>query len=325
MKMIKNLAGIYGVPCSRSEVKRVVSALVGASVPASFGITVASLCKSIPIVGSVIGVVSMPLSLGAATRVVGKLFVDHFEAGGTLANFDLKTHQVQPVDARGTHSDEANTQSSDPDEDASAVAVDTAQNEADVSPAVEQSESKDASGTSALEVQSSGEGDSPETPVDTQVTTRAENRSDEAPVVSRNEPAEVDSQDVSTQTSLSPGDSQEVQKPKKDDTSPADSPVQANSSARVDAHEHPEEARPCPPNGADTPDKPDKLTRVAGIGPKIAELLAAEGIVTYAGLASTSVETLLKILDRAGTHYRRYDPASWPQQAQTLLASRRKT
>lgn len=59
----------------------------------------------------------------------------------------------------------------------------------------------------------------------------------------------------------------------------------------------------------------DKLTKVEGIGPKIAGLLAKAGIVTFADLARTKVSTLKGILEVAGSRYKMHDPSTWAQQA----------
>ena len=72
-------------------------------------------------------------------------------------------------------------------------------------------------------------------------------------------------------------------------------------------------AAPAP--AAATEAKPDNLTKVEGIGPKIAELLIAEGIVTFADLAATSVERIQEILSEAGPRFSTHTPTTWPAQA----------
>jgi predicted flap endonuclease-1-like 5' DNA nuclease len=61
----------------------------------------------------------------------------------------------------------------------------------------------------------------------------------------------------------------------------------------------------------------DDLTRIEGIGPKIARLLQEAGIVSFTQLASTDAKDLQKILAKAKLKY--IDPATWPEQA-TLAA-----
>lgn len=64
----------------------------------------------------------------------------------------------------------------------------------------------------------------------------------------------------------------------------------------------------------------DDLTKINGIGPKVAALLHDAGITSFDQLAATDVETLHTILDGAGTRYRAVNPESWPEQAKMLGA-----
>jgi large subunit ribosomal protein L20 len=61
--------------------------------------------------------------------------------------------------------------------------------------------------------------------------------------------------------------------------------------------------------------KADDLKKIEGIGPKIAELLVAAGISTFAQLAGTDVAKLREILAEAGSKFATHDPATWPQQS----------
>ena len=59
----------------------------------------------------------------------------------------------------------------------------------------------------------------------------------------------------------------------------------------------------------------DDLEKIEGIGPKIAELMFAEGINTFAQLAGTPVDRLRGILAAAGPNFATHDPGTWPEQA----------
>ena len=61
--------------------------------------------------------------------------------------------------------------------------------------------------------------------------------------------------------------------------------------------------------------KKDDLTKIEGIGPKIAGLLNADGITTFEQLADAKVTRLRKILNDAGPRYQMHDPATWPKQS----------
>ncbi|PHR36943.1 MAG: 50S ribosomal protein L17 [Fluviicola sp.] len=62
----------------------------------------------------------------------------------------------------------------------------------------------------------------------------------------------------------------------------------------------------------DAPAKADDLTKIEGIGPKIAETLTAAGVVTYSDLAGTDAEKIADIIkDVRGKHV----TDTWPKQA----------
>lgn len=60
----------------------------------------------------------------------------------------------------------------------------------------------------------------------------------------------------------------------------------------------------------------DDLTKIEGIGPKIAELFNNSGITTFAKLAASNAEDLKNILTEAGSNFASHDPTTWPQQSQ---------
>lgn len=64
--------------------------------------------------------------------------------------------------------------------------------------------------------------------------------------------------------------------------------------------------------------KPDDLRKVSGIGPKIAELLKADGIDTFAALAKADLTRIQSVLKDAGPRYALADASSWSEQAQLL-------
>ena len=66
----------------------------------------------------------------------------------------------------------------------------------------------------------------------------------------------------------------------------------------------------------------DDLEKIEGIGPKIAEVLAAAGIATFAQLAEAAPEQIREILDNAGSQFAAHDPATWPKQAELAAAGK---
>jgi predicted flap endonuclease-1-like 5' DNA nuclease len=82
-------------------------------------------------------------------------------------------------------------------------------------------------------------------------------------------------------------------------------------------------AEPAPPavEAKPAPSKPDDLKLIEGIGPKIAGILAAAGIDTFAQLAAADGSRLKEIIAQAGLTALA-DPASWPEQAALAAAGK---
>ena len=76
-----------------------------------------------------------------------------------------------------------------------------------------------------------------------------------------------------------------------------------------------------PPAAAEVSDPvADDLTRIEGIGPKLAAKLGEAGVTTFATLAAMSVERLEAVIAAAGARFKLARPESWPQQAALLAA-----
>ena len=61
--------------------------------------------------------------------------------------------------------------------------------------------------------------------------------------------------------------------------------------------------------------KADNLTKIEGIGPKIASLLIADGIVTFLDLSKAKLTQLETILKNAGPRFKMHKPTTWAEQA----------
>jgi predicted flap endonuclease-1-like 5' DNA nuclease len=63
--------------------------------------------------------------------------------------------------------------------------------------------------------------------------------------------------------------------------------------------------------------EPDDLTRIAGIGPKMAMALAASGITTFEQLAAATLPDIRSAVTAAGMRLAPTAP-TWPEQAKAL-------
>ena len=89
LNMLHSLGKQYDVPFSNNVGKSILSSLLGGLIPVNLGKWAAgSLAKLIPIGGTAAGMVSTAIFGGASTYAVGKVFIQHFESGGTFLTFD---------------------------------------------------------------------------------------------------------------------------------------------------------------------------------------------------------------------------------------------
>lgn len=88
LNMLRKISSIYGIPFSKNVVKNILGSLVGAAVPTGVAFPLASAAKAVPAVGTVLGVLSMPVFASASTWAVSKVFIQHFASGGTFLTFN---------------------------------------------------------------------------------------------------------------------------------------------------------------------------------------------------------------------------------------------
>ncbi|MCH9697813.1 MAG: YcjF family protein [Gammaproteobacteria bacterium] len=88
IEMIRRLSHIYGIKFMEEKGKKALGALIGGSFPSSVAPIFAGLTKMVPVIGTTVGALSLPLVAGASTYAVGKVFIQHFESGGTFLTFD---------------------------------------------------------------------------------------------------------------------------------------------------------------------------------------------------------------------------------------------
>ncbi|RMF52139.1 MAG: DUF697 domain-containing protein [Bacteroidetes bacterium] len=86
LNLVRKLAGLYGVPFLSGVAKGLIASLVGATSVRG----AVTLIKLLPGVGWVMGGLTASVVAAATTYAVGKVFQKHFEAGGTLQNFDVQ-------------------------------------------------------------------------------------------------------------------------------------------------------------------------------------------------------------------------------------------
>jgi uncharacterized protein (DUF697 family) len=88
VQMLRRLSQIYDVEFSENRGKAVIAALAGTMIPATSGMGAASALKAVPLLGALASGFVMPVLSAGATFAIGKAFIQHFESGGTLLDFN---------------------------------------------------------------------------------------------------------------------------------------------------------------------------------------------------------------------------------------------
>ena len=89
VKMLKEISDVYDLPFREGIVKKLVGSLLSGVGSVALGSMAAvSLAKLVPGIGSALGGLGVPVLAGAFTSATGKIFVLHFESGGTILDFD---------------------------------------------------------------------------------------------------------------------------------------------------------------------------------------------------------------------------------------------
>lgn len=95
IKMVEQLASLYKVEFKAHLAEAFIASLLTAYVSTVAGIfAVGRLSKLVPGLGAMVGVVALAPLAGALTYAMGRVFVWHFESGGTLSSLDEPNAQA---------------------------------------------------------------------------------------------------------------------------------------------------------------------------------------------------------------------------------------
>lgn len=90
LRMIQKLAAMYGKSFSERPVRNTIAGLAGGVIGHGAGVIAAlSLAKAIPGVGWVLGMVSLPVVVGASSYAIGRVYLRHFEEGGSIYDISV--------------------------------------------------------------------------------------------------------------------------------------------------------------------------------------------------------------------------------------------
>ena len=89
LNLVHHLAEIYGIPFREDWGKAVIGAVLGGVSARWIAESVIGTgAKLVPLVGNVIAYATLPVAAAATTYALGKIFIQHFESGGTFLDFD---------------------------------------------------------------------------------------------------------------------------------------------------------------------------------------------------------------------------------------------
>jgi len=91
MKMLYQLSKEYDVTFPKDIARTTLASLVGGigTIPLASAVA-GSMIKVLPGIGNIASVLTLPVTAGAITYAIGKIFVMHFESGGTFLTFNAK-------------------------------------------------------------------------------------------------------------------------------------------------------------------------------------------------------------------------------------------
>ena len=88
IQMLRRISQIYDVQFSENRGKALIASLAGTMIPATSGMGAASALKTMPFLGMVASAFVMPALSAGFTYAIGKTFIQHFESGGSLLDFN---------------------------------------------------------------------------------------------------------------------------------------------------------------------------------------------------------------------------------------------
>jgi len=88
VRMVEELAKLYGRSFDKHTVRPLVVALLSATGGCLLAGPMALLLRGVPVVGPIAGLLTLPAMSTASCWATGQVFIRHFESGGTLHDFD---------------------------------------------------------------------------------------------------------------------------------------------------------------------------------------------------------------------------------------------
>lgn len=88
VKMLHSLTKLYNMEFQKDRATYIISSLVGGVLPTGMAGGVARAVAVLPVVGPMLGAITMPALAGASTYALSRVIIQHLESGGTFLTFD---------------------------------------------------------------------------------------------------------------------------------------------------------------------------------------------------------------------------------------------
>ena len=90
IRMLDQLAERFGQNYTENEARNTLYAITGGLITPLFaGAPVTAIASAIPVIGPLAGLLAGPALAAGSTRMVGRLFLEHFEKGGNVSDLDV--------------------------------------------------------------------------------------------------------------------------------------------------------------------------------------------------------------------------------------------
>lgn len=88
LRMLSEIGAEYGVTFKSEAARTITGTLMAAVLQSGLAGGLASALKVVPGLGTAVGILALPALAMAGTQALGKVFITHFESGGTFLDFD---------------------------------------------------------------------------------------------------------------------------------------------------------------------------------------------------------------------------------------------
>ncbi len=87
IKLVHDLADMYNLPFNKEIARSIVATLLAGTTTGALASGTAHFLRSVPVIGGILGFSTIGAYSLATTYAIGHIFIQHFEAGGTLLTF----------------------------------------------------------------------------------------------------------------------------------------------------------------------------------------------------------------------------------------------